>query len=202
MHVKKWECGFSRRAPLHLRRALRLHLALRGRLVPRQHRHDPRPQGPGEPGRGRALVDEGPVEGGGETPTWTDPNGHLHAATATTRSARATSSTQLLARRFRHPRHLRHVEAEADFRARLVRRLRLAVPHLPAVAAEDRRAQMHDGCRRVRRAALERRRPGLRHDLRMVDITDATNPICVSSFRVPSEHSARRCRPATSRPRT
>ena len=50
------------RASLRFRRPLRLYLA-DGRGLCRQHRHDPRPQGSGEAGRGRALVDSRAVEG-------------------------------------------------------------------------------------------------------------------------------------------
>src|SRR5262249_49679615 len=62
-----------RRAPLHLRRPLRVSLARDGGLR-RQHRHDSRPGRPGAAAGGRALVGAWAVGGraaaGGETPSW------------------------------------------------------------------------------------------------------------------------------------
>ena len=60
-----------RRASLRFRRTLRLHLA-DGRRLCRQHHDDPRPRGAGEAGRGRTLVDPGPVGAGGEAYPWAE----------------------------------------------------------------------------------------------------------------------------------
>ena len=73
------------RAPLHLRRPLRLHLA-GGRGLCRQHRDDPRPGRSGESAGGRALVDARPMDRRRRDP---DLEGHASIA-AIIRSAAAT----------------------------------------------------------------------------------------------------------------
>ena len=78
----------ARRAPLRFRRPLRLHLADDGRLR-RQHRDDPRSQGPGAAAGSRALVDAGAVD----CRRRESRPGKATRTSATTRCASATGST-------------------------------------------------------------------------------------------------------------
>ncbi len=135
-----------RRAPLRFRRPLRLYLADRRRLC-RQHRDDPRSQGSGEAGRGRALVDSGPVEGRRRALSL----GQLGDAALPSSDAHGRPALcQLLASRLLHPRHLRHVEAEGDRAYQHQPGVPASDPHLPADAQAAQGPQDHDRGRRGR----------------------------------------------------
>ena len=124
------------RAPLFLRRPLRVHLAHR-RGLHRQHHHDPRPQGSGAPRGSRALVDPGAV--GRRRRAL--PVGELHRAALPSSAAPGQPALrELLAPRHLHPRHQRPVEAQARRRGRQEPGVSASDAHLPADAAEAARA--------------------------------------------------------------
>ena len=101
------------RAPLHLRRPLRLHLA-HGRGLCRQHRDDPRSRRPGAAAGGRPLVDPRPVAGRRRGV----PLGRLGGAPLPPPApAGRPALRQLLAPRPLHPRHRGHDPAEARWPA-------------------------------------------------------------------------------------
>ena len=91
------------RAPLHLRRALRLHLARDGRLR-RQHRDDPRSRRSRAAAGSRALVDAGAVDGGRRDAVVVGAPSSLPSSDPRGQPA----LRQLLARRLRDPRHRGH----------------------------------------------------------------------------------------------
>ena len=101
--------GGARRPSLHLRRALRLHLAGDGRLR-RQHRDDPRPRRSRAAPGGRPLVDAGAVDGRRRDAVVEGPAAPLPPPDP----ARQPALRQLLARRLRHPRHRGHGQAAAS----------------------------------------------------------------------------------------
>ena len=131
------------RAPLRFRRPLRLYLA-DGRRLYRQYRHDPRPQGSGPAGGGRALVDSGAMAGGRRGLSL----GQLDAAALPSPDAHGRPALcQLLASRLLHPRHRRYVEAEADLRRQYLARLPASHPYLPADAQAPEGPRDHGGGR-------------------------------------------------------
>ena len=107
-----WRSRRRRRPPLHLRRALRLHLARDGRLR-RQYRDDPRPGRSREAAGSRALVDARAVDGGRRDAVVAGPPPPLPSSDP----VRRPPLRQLLARRLRDPRHRGHVEADVRLRA-------------------------------------------------------------------------------------
>ena len=133
------------RAPLHLRRALRLHLARDGRLR-RQHRDDPRSAGPGEAEGSGALVDAGAVDRG-----WREAGVVGAPSSLPPPDPRGQPALrELLARRLRDPRHRGHEQAPLRLRARLEPALHHADPHRAAAAVPAPRPPDHAGRRRGR----------------------------------------------------
>jgi len=131
----------ARRASLRFRRALRLHLADH-RGLRRQHHDDPRPRRSGASGRGRALVDPRPVEGGrGNVPL-----GELGAAALPSPLTHGRSALcQLLASRPVHSRHFRHGAPQTCGACRNQPGLPASHAHLPADSASAQGPPRHGG---------------------------------------------------------
>ena len=139
----------ARRAPLRFRRPLRVPVADR-RGLRRQHRDDPRPRRSGAAGRGRAVVDPRPVEGGRRALSV----GRLGVAALPPSAAPGRPPLcQLLAPRAVHPRHRRPVAAEADRAHQHQPGVSAPDPHVPADPAAAQGPPHHGGGGRGRRQA-------------------------------------------------